>query len=97
MPVPLLFLVELKKKSYWLPVPERKIRLRSSTYSLLFSLRSERKTILLLVLVRASIFFNCLGQQVETLRELQFWMVKERFVRIEDRVTAAAAAALCGT
>ena len=97
MPVPLLFLVELKKKSYWLPVPERKICLGSSTHSLLFSLRLERKTILQLVLVRASIFFNCLGQHVETLRELQFWIVKDRLVRIEDRVTATAAAALCGT
>ena len=97
MPAPLLLLEELKKKSYWLTEPDRKIRLRSGTHSLLLSLRSDRNTMLLLVLVRASIFFNCFGQQVDTLSELQFWIVNERLERIVDRVTAMAAAALLGT
>ena len=53
--------------------------------------------ILLLQLVMASIFFSCLGQLVDTLRELQFWIEQVRLVRIEARETAVAAAALWAT
>ena len=55
------------------------------------------KIILLLVAVIASIFFYCLGQQVETFREFIFCIEKVRLVRIDARETAAAAAALLGT
>ena len=55
--------------------------------------------ILLLVAVIASIFLNCLGQQVETFREFTFCIEQVRLVRIDARETAAAAAAaaLLGT
>ena len=45
----------------------------------------------------ASIFLSCLGQLVDTLRELQFWIEQVRLVRIEARETAVAAAALWAT
>ena len=96
-PVPLLFLVEFKKKLYRLRLPERKIRFRSVIDSLLLSLRSERKIILSLLLVSASIFFSCLGQLVDTFNELTFWIEQLKLVRTEARERAAAAAPLCGS
>ena len=96
-PVPLLFLVELKKKLYRLRLPERKIRFRSVIDSLLLSLRSERKIILSLLLVSASIFFSCLGQLVDTFNELTFWIEQLKLVRIDAREMAAAAAPLFGS
>ena len=45
----------------------------------------------MLVAVIASIFLNCLGQQVETFREFTFCIEKVRLVRIDARETAAAA------
>ena len=95
--MPLLLLVELKKNSYRFWLPDRKILFRSETESLLLSLRSDRKIILLFEAVIATIFCCCFGQQVETFRELTFCIEQVRLVRIDAKETAAAAAALLGT
>ena len=91
-----MFLEELKKKLYRLRLPDRKIRFRSVIDSLLLSLRSERKIILSLLLVSASIFFSCLGQLVDTFNELTFWIEQLKLVKIDAREMAAAAAPLFG-
>ena len=54
--------------------------------------RSERKITSQFKSAMAFIFFSCLGQLVETLRELQFWIPKLRLDKTAAKETTAWAA-----
>ena len=67
----------------------RNIFFISVSVSLLLSLRSERKIMSVPRSVIHLIFLSCLGQLVETFRELQFYAEQVRFCKIVVRVRAA--------
>ena len=72
IPLPLLLLLELYVKLYCFFGRFKKTEDMSCTLSLLFNLRSHRKIMSLPISAIAYNFLDCLGQLVDTFRELQF-------------------------
>ena len=89
IPTPLEFDLELNINPYFLPDPPKNVFLRSDIQQLLFSLMSDRKIMSVFKSNIAFTFLSCFGQDVETLRELQFCIPIDKVVRIPPKSSCA--------